>query len=163
MTPIDTTRREFLASGVGLAAACACAAARLGGCKALNADARLLERGTADIFAAGTGRTLRLCPAADLAVGGQVKVVAPALAETVLVARVAEGEVRAVSIACPHWGSEVGLAGGRDKFLCPSHGSEFGLDGALQKGPAKTPLARYTVRTEAVDGKDWLVLDLPAA
>ncbi|MCI0339746.1 MAG: Rieske (2Fe-2S) protein [Planctomycetales bacterium] len=132
-------RRGFLAGGAAAAAAALCGG--LPGCKAYNLRARPIEVRAVE-------RKLKLVPVADLAVGGELKVTSPDLAETVLVARVDENEYRAVSIKCTHWGSEVGFAGSDKRFRCPSHGSEFAFDGSILKGPAKLPLAVYEVAVE---------------
>jgi cytochrome b6-f complex iron-sulfur subunit len=91
---------------------------------------------------------ISLGPAAELALGAQLKVSVPGFDDPVLVARVAEDDVRAVSISCTHWGSDVVLVLDEKKFRCDAHGSEFGFDGKVLEGPASDPLPSFEVVEE---------------
>ena len=79
--------------------------------------------------------------------GGQVKVRVPNADGLVLVWKTAQG-YGAASIRCTHRGSEVHLNAEERTLDCPSHGSRFALDGKVLHGPAKTPLAAYSVTAE---------------
>ena len=139
MTVAPLRRRQFMGStGVALAA-CATCVGGVAGCFAENTAARPVTAKPA------TGGRLSLGPAGDLAVGDQLKVSAPGLDEVVLVARVSDTEVRAVALNCTHFGSEVTLVLGEERFHCPSHGSAFAYDGSVLEGPASDPLNRYEV------------------
>jgi len=143
-------RRRFLSRSAAAATICACGAAALG-CGTTNANARAVIGKSA-----GEGR-VRIGQASRLAnVGQQLKVTVQGLESPVLVARVSDGELKAISITCSHYGSELALVDGERKFRCTDHGSEFDLGGRAVKGPAKDSLETYPVVEE--DGKLYLVL-----
>jgi cytochrome b6-f complex iron-sulfur subunit len=54
----------------------------------------------------------------------------------------------AVNSTCTHRGCAVDWKAGAKEFVCPCHGSKFKADGSVEKGPAKAPLAKFTVKTE---------------
>ncbi len=162
------SRRQFLARTAVGAVVCA----GLAGCKTLNTDARLLEvpleGGRADL---GSVDALQVGEQLKVAVQGADDVID----DVILVARVSDSEYRAVSISCPHFGSEVALVDGADgadgaegtdgpdgadggggKFRCTNHGSEFDFDGKVLKGPAANPLKAYAVTPE--NGKLYLTI-----
>lgn len=142
-------RRLFLGQSVAAVATCACAAAGLTGCKTHNTAAK-----TVTAPADPQGR-MDLGAASALGVGQQLKVQLPGEADPVLVARVSETEIHAVSIACTHWGSEVELDSAAGDFVCQNHGSRFAYDGTVTEGPASDPLPAYEVVEE--EGRLWLV------
>jgi cytochrome b6-f complex iron-sulfur subunit len=67
-----------------------------------------------------------------------------------------DGEIKAVSLICPHLGCIVEQTSAG--FQCPCHGSQFDMDGGLQKGPADRPLDPLTLDISE-DGH--LILTLP--
>src|SRR6185312_4623507 len=64
--------------------------------------------------------------------------------DTILVVRVSDTEVTAVSAICTHDGCENLYTASAMTFDCPCHGSKFSLTGAVLRGPARTPLKKYT-------------------
>lgn len=141
-------RRRFLHQGMAVATGCACAT--LGGCTTLNPNAKPITAAAAD-----DGR-MPLGKAAALGVGDQLKVTVPGVADPVLVARVSETEVKAISIACSHFGSEIELALAESQFRCTNHGSLFDYQGKVLEGPASDPLPTYPVVEEG--GELFLVV-----
>jgi Rieske Fe-S protein len=142
MKHLDMDRRKFLGGSAAAVATCACAAAGLAGCSTTNPQAKPVTA------KAGAGGRLDLGPASALGVGQQLKVSVPGVEDPVLVARVSETEVRAVSIACTHWGSEMELVLAEQQFRCTNHGSLFDYDGQVLEGPASDPLPTYQVLEE---------------
>jgi 3-phenylpropionate/trans-cinnamate dioxygenase ferredoxin subunit len=69
-----------------------------------------------------------------------------------------EGEVHALSNACPHAGGP--LHQGRlegDAIVCPLHGARFDCkDGSVLRGPARSGLLRYPSRIEG----EWIQVDV---
>jgi cytochrome b6-f complex iron-sulfur subunit len=61
------------------------------------------------------------------------------------------GQYMALSMVCTHKGCTVRPISDTaiTSFECPCHGSEFSSDGAVLSPPAKTPLVRYTVTSDA--------------
>ncbi|MBT8495105.1 MAG: Rieske 2Fe-2S domain-containing protein [Deltaproteobacteria bacterium] len=51
-----------------------------------------------------------------------------------------DGEVQALSAACPHLGCAIDYDGGNDEYRCPCHRSAFALDGGKKSGPSKRGL-----------------------
>ena len=133
--PFD--RRMFIRFSSATLGTCACGTVL--GCAKANTTAKPVTGKRDD-----RGR-VPLGPASDLAVGQELKVSVPGIDDPVLVARVSETEVRAVSIGCTHFGSEVVLMLDQKGFSCPSHGSLFAYDGAVIEGPASDPLRSYEV------------------
>ena len=66
----------------------------------------------------------------------------------VLLVRGSAGALLALSMACTHFGSDLGFDGAAGELACPSHGSRFGLDGAVLEGPADEPLETWKVSEE---------------
>jgi cytochrome b6-f complex iron-sulfur subunit len=64
-----------------------------------------------------------------------------------------KGELKALSTRCTHAGCTVNwnTEKGDNIFLCPCHGSRFDAQGKVLGGPAKTPLASYSVRKQGDD------------
>lgn len=64
--------------------------------------------------------------------------------DSILVMRVSDTEVAAVSAVCTHAGCIVDFDQQAKLVNCPCHGSQFGEDGHVIRGPARTPLRSYT-------------------
>jgi cytochrome b6-f complex iron-sulfur subunit len=62
----------------------------------------------------------------------------------VIVARITNGSYVAVSQTCTHAGATVVYDVANNVFYCSAHGSIFGTDGSVMRGPAGSPLMRYT-------------------
>ncbi|MCK8491452.1 Rieske (2Fe-2S) protein [Spirosoma sp. RP8] len=62
---------------------------------------------------------------------------------SVIVAKIKNGSVVALSKACTHQGTDVQYRSGQDDMYCPNHGSEFSTTGAVEVGPATSPLTQY--------------------
>jgi len=91
----------------------------------------------------------RLLPLAEIPVGESRSVRTSEGAELVLT-RVGEDEVVALSAVCTHQGCTVRPE--REELACPCHGSRFAVaDGAVLQGPAEDPLPTVPVRVEAGD------------
>lgn len=69
-----------------------------------------------------------------------------------IVIRVSETEVIALSAVCTHTGCTVRYAPARDHIECPCHGSTFALDGGVTRGPAAAPLAQFVATLDATTG-----------
>jgi cytochrome b6-f complex iron-sulfur subunit len=128
---MNPTRREFVKAGAAAVVACA-------GCSML---ARKRE----------PDLTLKL-------VDGEIRIPNATLQESlvleipdvqrVLLFRVSDGSVHAVSITCTHLGCDVEYARDRGRIECPCHGSEYDVEGRNLRGPAKKPLTRYAASRE---------------
>lgn len=153
MTKRQLDRREFIGGSAAAVAACTCSLAGVAGCYVENTAAKPVTA------KAGQAGRIALGPASGLGLGQQIKVTAPELDDTVLVARISETEVKAVSIFCTHFGSEVVLDLEKQLFHCPNHDSTFGYDGQVIEGPASDPLPTYEVVEE---GRELFLL-LPRA
>ena len=140
-------RRRFLHRGAQAATTCACTFAGLG-CGTVNPNARSVNT------PAQAGR-VALGKALDLKIGDQLKVTVAGEDAPVLVARVSDTEVKAISIACSHYGSELAFTAGQTVFVCTDHGSEFNFDGTVAQGPADEPLTTWPVVEE--DGQLFLI------
>lgn len=91
----------------------------------------------------------------DLSVpGGAVILEVPNIEGPVLVIRIDENSVSALSAVCTHRGCTVNLPE-EGRILCPCHGSSFSLTGEVLSGPATDPLPRIDARLE----DDRIVLD----
>jgi Rieske Fe-S protein len=75
--------------------------------------------------------------------GPVVLVTGEDLPEAILLIRTEEGAYRALGARCTHLGCQV--RPGKHVLRCPCHGSVFDLAGTVIRGPARKPLARYTV------------------
>jgi cytochrome b6-f complex iron-sulfur subunit len=69
----------------------------------------------------------------------------------VIVVRVSTGSYVAVSQGCTHAGATVVFDAAANQFHCPAHGSLFGTDGSVVRGPAGSPLARYSVTLQGAN------------
>ncbi len=91
----------------------------------------------------------RLLPLDEVPVGGSASVRTAEGAELVLT-RVSEEEVVALSAVCTHQGCTVRRES--EYLVCPCHGSTFTADaGEVVQGPAEEPLPRVQVRIESGD------------
>jgi cytochrome b6-f complex iron-sulfur subunit len=63
--------------------------------------------------------------------------------DTILVARMSETEVIALSAVCTHSGCIVDYNASAIRIDCDCHGSEFAIDGSVIRGPAAQPLKMY--------------------
>jgi cytochrome b6-f complex iron-sulfur subunit len=54
----------------------------------------------------------------------------------------------AVNSTCTHQGCAVSWKAVNKEFDCPCHGSKFNADGSVKVGPARKPLAKFSVKTE---------------
>jgi|SRR5690606_4118475 len=91
----------------------------------------------------------RLLPVSEIPVGESRAVRTSEGAELVLT-RVGEDEVVALSAVCTHQGCTVRPQ--TEVLECPCHGSRFApADGAVVRGPAEDPLPRVQVRIESGD------------
>jgi len=86
--------------------------------------------------------------------GGVVSGMPRGYGRPLIVSRLLDGALAAVSGSCTHAGCEVGLDSPPSRLVCPCHGAEFALDGAMLLGPlvgpgetrgSTRPLARLTV------------------
>ena len=64
--------------------------------------------------------------------------------DTIMVVRVSDTEVLAISAVCTHSGCIVDWNDSAQRIDCNCHGSEFGTDGHVIRGPANRPLKVYT-------------------
>ena len=132
-----TCTRRSLLEAIGLGAA---GAFVLSACQ--NAGVTLPPATTTSC---GTSTCINLVdPAnADLAkVGGAMLV--DIGSDTVIVARMSENTVAALSAVCTHQGELVDYNATANRVECPAHGSQFGMDGKVERGPAARPLKVYT-------------------
>jgi Rieske Fe-S protein len=90
----------------------------------------------------GSGRLT--LPLGELPVGASKKV--GFMGDTVIVVRVNESEVHALSAACTHLGCLVTWKKEAHRLVCPCHVAKFDLHGAVTGGPAPSPLRVYKAR-----------------
>jgi cytochrome b6-f complex iron-sulfur subunit len=74
--------------------------------------------------------------------GGALVVDAPT--DTIIIVRVSDTEVVAVSDICTHSGCENLYTASSKTFDCPCHGSKFSLTGQVINGPARRALKTYS-------------------
>ncbi|CAN5907492.1 Rieske (2Fe-2S) protein [soil metagenome] len=70
--------------------------------------------------------------------------VIPTADDIVMVIRISDTQLLAVSAICTHRGCELAYDVAGNKLVCPCHGSEFDATGAVTKGPAVRPIKVYT-------------------
>jgi cytochrome b6-f complex iron-sulfur subunit len=63
--------------------------------------------------------------------------------DTILIARVSETQVVALSAICTHAGCVVDYNSSTTQLDCPCHGSVFKTDGSVVRGPARSALKVY--------------------
>jgi cytochrome b6-f complex iron-sulfur subunit len=81
-------------------------------------------------------------------VGGSLVGTPKGLGDTLVVARVDEANVIALSAVCTHLRGPVAYSAANGDFECPWHGSRFDLKGAVTHGPAAAPLERYVASVD---------------
>jgi Rieske Fe-S protein len=100
---------------------------------------------TGTASACGTNLCLDLTVAANkelLTAGGAL--VIDSDTDTIIVIRVSDTEVAALSDICTHSGCENLYTASSQTLDCPCHGSKFSLTGTVINGPARRPLKVYT-------------------
>ena len=66
----------------------------------------------------------------------------------VILIRLGEGRMVALSAKCTHLGCTVRYIKSRNIIKCPCHGGEYSIDGRVLKGPPKKPLQKYEVKVK---------------
>lgn len=130
-----STRREFIKT-IGGALAVATASKLLTGCAA----------GLATFHGELQGETITIPKAqafALAAANGIMMVNAKNLPVAIVVRRLADNSLTAVSTVCTHAGCEVRVL--PDAFECPCHGSEYDVTGEVIEGPAAKALQKFAV------------------
>lgn len=64
--------------------------------------------------------------------------------DTIMVVRVSDTQVAALSAICTHAGCENLYTASSMTLDCPCHGSQFSLSGSVLRGPARRSLRTYT-------------------
>jgi len=132
------SRRELL-RGFGVAAVGALVVAA--GCGQQGASLP-----TATSSSCGAGECIDLTDSANrelTAVGGAMLV--DMAGDTIMVVRVSDAQVVALSAICTHAGCSMDYASGQKVLDCPCHGSQFAIDGSVLRGPAVRNLRVYSV------------------
>ncbi len=139
-----TTRRDFIKT-LGSALAVASASKFLTGCAA----------GLATYQGELQGETITI-PRAEAfalaAANGIMMVNAKNLPIAIVVRRLADNSLTAVSTVCTHAGCEVRVLPGA--FQCPCHGSEYDVTGEVIDGPATKALQKFAV----VENQDTITI-----
>jgi cytochrome b6-f complex iron-sulfur subunit len=132
------SRRELL-QGLGVAAVGALVVAA--GCGQQGSTLS-----TATSASCGTGECIDLTDAANqpLTTAGGAMLVDMA-GDTIMVVRVSDTQVVALSAICTHAGCSMDYTAGQKVLDCPCHGSQFATDGSVLRGPAVRPLRVYSV------------------
>lgn len=132
------SRRELL-HGLGVAAVGALAVAA--GCSQPGSSLS-----TATSSSCGSGECIDLTNAAnkDLTTAGGAMLIDMA-SDTVMVIRVSDTEVVALSAICTHAGCSMDFNASQQQLDCPCHGSQFSTDGQVVRGPAGRALRVYSV------------------
>lgn len=73
------------------------------------------------------------------------------IVDAVIVARTADGAVRAYLGRCTHLGCRIDRVIG-DEAVCPCHGSRYRSDGSVAAGPAPRPLRALRVEPNPASG-----------
>ncbi len=73
--------------------------------------------------------------------GGAMLVDVPG--DTIMVIRVSDTEVVALSAICTHAGCSMNFDASQQLLVCPCHGSEFDETGTVVHGPARRPVQTY--------------------
>jgi cytochrome b6-f complex iron-sulfur subunit len=131
------SRRELL-QGLGVAAIGALVVA---GCGQQGSSLS-----TATSASCGTGECIDLTDAANqplTAAGGAMLV--DMAGDTIMVVRVSDTQVVALSAICTHAGCSMDYVAGQKVLDCPCHGSQFAMDGSVLRGPAVRPVRVYRV------------------
>ncbi len=122
-------RRTLLRTTAGICGAAACSS--MAGCTGLTWVPNTVESGRIVFDSAGFGE--QRCIGIDNR----------RLASPIVVCRLDDGSLSAVSAVCTHKQCELRESAGR--LECPCHGSEFALTGEVLSKPARTDLKRYSV------------------
>jgi cytochrome b6-f complex iron-sulfur subunit len=99
---------------------------------------------SATTTACGTSTCIDLTDTANAALaqtGGSM--VLDSSGDTIIVVRVSDTQVIALSAVCTHAGCLVDYNASAQRLDCNCHGSEFGEDGRVLRGPASRPLRVY--------------------
>ena len=133
------SRRELL-QGLGVAAA----GALVVGATGCGQQGSSLP--TATSASCGAGQCIDLTDAnnKDLAAAGGAMLVDMA-SDTIMVVRVSDTQVVAVSAICTHAGCSMDYLADQDQIDCPCHGSRFSTTGQVLRGPATRALRVYNV------------------
>ena len=131
-----TTRREFVKAGVAATALSLC-----GGCAVLGTTRH------PDLTLRPEAGEIRF-DEAKLEPAGSLVIAVEGHDNKLLVFRLPDGDVAAVTTKCTHRGCDVGYSEEKNRIVCPCHGSEYDTKGSNLKGPAKRPLRAYAVRTD---------------
>jgi Rieske Fe-S protein len=83
-------------------------------------------------------------PDRSLLPGEFFRVRARGFPDPIIVRRLRDGSLLALSAVCTHKGCEV--RPGPRSFECPCHGSAYHEDGTVKEGPATRPLERFPIR-----------------
>src|SRR5687767_11448325 len=130
---MTATRREVLYT-IGLAASTTV----IGGCTGTSEESNV-PTGSGEMC--GSDFCFKLSDNDELAAVGGIMLFT-AGSRKLLVRRVSESELLAISAICTHAGCTVGTSG-TDSLSCPCHGSRFALDGTVIGGPAQTDLREF--------------------
>lgn len=138
------SRRDFLARVALIAGTMAVAAA----CGAAGGDATGINGGPLP----GGPMTFKVSDYAGLATAGQPVELRDSSGRGIGVAavRTSATSFLALGMSCTHQGTKVGISG--QGFLCPNHGAQFNSSGAVTRGPAASPLFRYSAVYDAGTG-----------
>ncbi|HSN30657.1 MAG TPA: Rieske (2Fe-2S) protein [Kofleriaceae bacterium] len=123
--------RRALLQGLGLAALSACA------------GTPSQPSGTAATCGANLCLDLNDPANKDLTSAGGALIV-DSSTDTIMVVRVSETQVAALSAICTHASCETTYTPSTMQLDCPCHGSQFSLSGAVVRGPARRSLRTYT-------------------
>lgn len=101
---------------------------------------------TATSSSCGTGECIDLSDAANqpLTTAGGAMLIDMA-GDTIMVVRISDSEVVAVSAICTHASCSMDYVAGQQVLDCPCHGSQFAIDGSVLRGPAVRALRVYNV------------------
>jgi Rieske Fe-S protein len=101
---------------------------------------------TATTSSCGAGQCIDLTNSANqdlTAVGGAMLV--DMSGDTIMVVRVSDTQVVALSAICTHAGCSMDYVPGQKVLDCACHGSQFATDGSVLRGPANRSLRVYNV------------------
>lgn len=99
--------------------------------------------------AQAASKKYKVCATKEIKVGGASSFrIAAAKNTMVLITQPKKGVFRAFDQRCTHDGFAVNSIDGKN-LLCQAHGALFDMNsGAVQRGPARRPLTKYTVTVE---------------
>ncbi|HEX7838499.1 MAG TPA: Rieske 2Fe-2S domain-containing protein [Kofleriaceae bacterium] len=123
----------------GLGVAAASALAVVAGCQQQGSTLS-----TATSSSCGTGECIDLTDASnkELTTTGGAMLIDMA-SDTIMVIRVSDTQVIAVSAICTHAGCSMDYSASQQVLDCPCHGSRFSTDGKVVRGPANRSLRVY--------------------